>query len=77
MEDVLLKLKELDMKIVNRGNKRLGYEENDEIVSVDWLLTLIDELVDEVDGLEERYEDLQSDVDEYYVLRRDAIEDYE
>lgn len=77
MEDVILKLKELDMKIVNRGNNRLGYEENDEMVSVDWLLTLIDELVDEVDGLEERYEDLQSDVDEYYVLRRDAIDDYE
>ena len=77
MENIILRLEEIDMNVVNRANKKLNYQEVDNQVSVEDLLNLIDELVDEVDRLEDKYKDLEHEIEEYYTPRRiDPYEEY-
>lgn len=77
MENVLIRLEEVDKHIIERASNRTmtTYTEND-IISVDSLLVAIDDLVDEIDKLREDIDELENqeekitDYYDYYGVSR-------
>lgn len=65
MENVLIRLEEIDEHIIERASERTftSYAENG-IISIDSLLVAIDDLVSEIDHLKEEIQDLEEQAQE-------------
>lgn len=64
MENVLIRLDEFDLKTIERAYKRLLVDKVEEIISVEELIGVISDLVDEIDELKEKISDLEYDMQE-------------
>lgn len=77
MENILIRLNETDEHIIEKASERTftNYSENG-IISIDTLLTIIDDLVDQIDHLKEDIDDLENqeepikDYYDYYGVSR-------
>ena len=77
----MIKLKDYDVRLLDRVSKKLSSQidineiDNEFYVKNDDLLSVIDELYDEVGHLEERIEDIEQDMQENYTPKK--IDEYD
>lgn len=67
MENVLIRLEEVDEHIIERAGKRTNsnYIKNG-IISIDTLIGIIDNLVDEIDDLKEEIQHIEQNIQDNY-----------
>ena len=72
----MIKLKDYDLRLLERVSEKLSLQidikeiENEFYIKNDDLLSVVDELYDEVGHLEERIEDIERDMQENYEPKK-------
>lgn len=77
----MIKLEDYDCRLLERVSNKLSLQidikeiDNEFYIKNDDLLSVVDELYDEVGHLEERIEDIEQDIQENYELKK--IDEYD
>lgn len=72
------KLDEYDIKTLKEVEKKLNtkFENNNNLISVEELLCIIEDLMGEIDHWKDEYEDLSTYVDEYCIDTYNPYDEY-